>query len=160
MNAGARASQFEVLWFLHADTLIDQNLDEVILHTMSERKMQWGRFDIRLSGRAIPLRFVERTMNWRSRLTGIATGDQGIFMNREVFVRLGGFADIPLMEDIDISHRLKRMVGRPVCLDQKLLTSSRRWETQGVWRTIFMMWGLRLGYALGMNPVDLAWYYR
>jgi rSAM/selenodomain-associated transferase 2 len=160
MNAGARASQFEVLWFLHADTLIEQNSDKVLLRAMSERKKQWGRFDIRLSGRAILLRIVEHTMNWRSRLTGIATGDQGIFVYREIFVRLGGFADIPLMEDIEISQRLKRIAGRPLCLDQKLLTSSRRWETQGMWRTIFLMWRLRLGYALGVDPVDLARYYR
>jgi len=99
-------------------------------------------------------------MNWRSRLSGIATGDQGIFVRKVSFQDIGGFADIPLMEDIELSRRLKSSFGRPLCLPHKLLTSSRRWETRGVFRTILLMWKLRLYYALGANPSDLARLYR
>lgn len=115
----------------------------------------WGRFDVRLSGRHPLLRLVERGMNWRSRLTGIATGDQGIFVSRAAFERVGGFPPLALMEDIALSAALRRL-ARPVCLRARLLSSSRRWETRGVLRTILLMWRLRLAYALGADPARLA----
>lgn len=160
MNAGARVARGDLLWFMHADTLVPADTHELLLGALRAQTSQWGRFDVRLSGGARALRLVEWLMNLRSRLTGIATGDQGIFIERETFERIGGFADIPLMEDIEISRRLKRAAGRPLCLRHRLITSSRRWETQGIRRTILLMWRLRLAYALGADPETLARRYR
>ena len=118
----------------------------------------WGRFDVRLSGTQPLLRIVECLMNWRSRLTGIATGDQGIFVKRKLFEAVGGFPDIDLMEDVALSRILKRF-GPPLCLRERVMTSSRRWEKNGILRTVFLMWRLRIYYALGSNPQHLArWY--
>lgn len=160
MNTGARASRGEALWFVHADTLVEPDSHTVLLEVLVHRPNQWGRFDVRLSGKAVLLRVVERLMNRRSRLTGIATGDHGMFIRRDTFERLGGFADILLMEDIEISRRLKRAAGRPVCLKHKLTTSSRRWEGRGILRTVLLMWRLRAAYALGADPAALARSYR
>lgn len=158
MNVGAKQASGDVLWFLHADTLVPDNAVQQIQHALENNKYQWGRFDIRLSGRQLQLRIVESLMNLRSRITGIATGDQGIFVRREVFESIGGFANIPLMEDLDISKRLKKH-SRPCCLDTKLITSSRRWEERGILRTILLMWRLRLAYFLGVKPEKLVNYY-
>jgi rSAM/selenodomain-associated transferase 2 len=154
MNIGAKAASGRLFWFLHADTRVPDKaaclINEALQHAGS-----WGRFDVRLSGDRILLRLVERMMNWRSRFTGVATGDQGIFVTRELFERVGGFADLPLMEDIDLSRRLKRHQW-PACLRDTLITSSRRWEQQGVLRTIALMWYLRLAYFLGVPAARLA----
>ncbi len=160
MNTGAAAASGNLLWFLHADTRMPPDADVHLTNALYDSEKEWGRFDIRLSGDAPALRIIERMMNWRSRISGIATGDQGIFIRRDAFERIGGFADIPLMEDIDISKRLKRTAGRPLCLSHKLTTSSRRWETCGILRTMTLMWRLRLAYWLGANPSDLARQYR
>ena len=160
MNAGAAVANGDLLWFIHADTRMAPDTDVLLTNALHDFDKQWGRFDTRLSGDAIALRLIEQMMNWRSRLSGIATGDQGIFICRKTFEQIGGFADIPLMEDIDISKRLKRAAGRPLCLTRKLLTSSRRWETQGILRTMILMWRLRLAYALGTDAEDLARQYR
>lgn len=158
MNLGASVAQGEVLWFLHADTrFVDDPV--VAIQATQANGPAWGRFDIRLDGRPPLLRLVERMMNARSRWSGIATGDQGIFIHRDLFRQVGGFPDQALMEDIEISARLKRL-RRPICLRQYLLTSSRRWEEQGVLRTILLMWGLRLAYRLGVSPQRLAAYYK
>lgn len=154
MNAGAAVARGEVLWFLHADSAIPADADRLILDALADERL-WGRFDVCLSGTARALRIIEWSMNRRSRLTGIATGDQGIFVRREAFERVGGYPDIPLMEDIALSKALKRL-SRPVCLRQCLVTSSRRWERDGVWRTVFLMWRLRLAYWLGADPARLA----
>ena len=159
MNAGARAAQGAVLWFLHADTLPPAQAGKVILDGLARSGRDWGRFDVRLSGTRPLLRVVERLMNLRSRLTGIATGDQGVFVRRAVFERLGGFPDIELMEDIALSRALKHL-GPPLCLDTPLLSSSRRWERRGIVRTILLMWTLRLAYALGVSPARLVRWYR
>jgi hypothetical protein len=119
----------------------------------------WGRFDLRLSGSAWPLRIIERMINLRSRLSGIATGDQGIFVRREVFEAAGGYPPIALMEDVALSRALRRR-ARPACLRPPLLTSSRRWEQRGILRTVLLMWRLRLAYALGVSPERLARQYR
>ena len=119
----------------------------------------WGRFDVVITGHHPMLRVIARSMNRRSRLTGIATGDQAMFMTRAAFDAVGGFPDQPLMEDIEMSHRLRRL-GRPACLDLKVATSGRRWESRGVWRTMFLMWRLRLAYFLGASPATLAARYR
>ena len=159
MNVGANQASGNVLWFLHADTLIPDNAMQLILDTLENKKSQWGRFDIRLSGKKLLLRLVESFMNLRSRITGIATGDQGIFVRRELFESVGGFAPIPLMEDLDISKRLKKL-SPPCCLNVKLITSSRRWEENGVMRTILLMWRLRLAYTFGVSPEKLARNYK
>jgi len=135
------------------------NVGQLILGALNNNGATWGRFDVRLSGSGILFRITEILMNIRSRLSGIATGDQGIFVKRGTFIKVGGYPDIALMEDIAISKRL-RVFGRPVCLRQKMTTSSRRWERNGVWSTILLMWSLRLAYALGADPQKLARLYR
>ncbi len=155
MNDGANQASGDVLWFLHADTQVPDNAADQILGVFEHQLHQWGRFDIRLSGKQRLLRIVERMMNLRSRITGIATGDQGIFVRREVFESVGGFAPVPLMEDLDISKRLKKH-SPPCCLQTKLITSSRRWEEKGILRTILLMWRLRLAYTLGARPEKLV----
>lgn len=157
MNTGARAAQGQLLWFLHADSRIPANAGSLILGAVRDGHA-WGRFDVRLSGTQRLLRSVEYLMNLRSRVTGIATGDQGIFTTRELFHSVGGFADLPLMEDIELTTRLKRK-QRPACLRQRLMTSSRRWEQYGIVRTIVLMWLLRLAWSLGIPAERLAEYY-
>ncbi|MCB1918992.1 MAG: TIGR04283 family arsenosugar biosynthesis glycosyltransferase [Candidatus Competibacteraceae bacterium] len=160
MNAGACKARGDILWFLHADSLPPPDALDLIRVNLSDPHRHWGRFDVRLSGRHPALRVVETLMNIRSRLTGIATGDQGIFVRRALFEQIGGYSSIALMEDIALSRLLKRY-GRPVCLRQPLQTSSRRWERDGIIRTILLMWRLRLAYFLGADPDRLARsYYR
>ncbi len=160
MNAGARRASGDILWFLHADSLPPPDAARLIRNALESPAYCWGRFDARLSGRQPLLRVVEDAMNLRSRLTGIATGDQGIFVRRDVFEHVGGYPAIALMEDIALSRLLKRQ-GRPVCLRQELQVSSRRWERDGIARTILLMWRLRLAYFLGADPARLARiYYR
>lgn len=158
-NAGAEAASGGVLLFLHADTRLPADADRSLLDGLRASGRGWGRFDVRLSGMHPMLRVVERMIGVRSRLSGIATGDQAIFIRRDWFQRAGGFPDIPLMEDVALSKRLREM-GRPLCLRDRVVTSSRRWEERGVWRTIALMWRLRLEYALGADPARLARRYR
>lgn len=153
MNAGAQAAHGQALVFLHADTQLPPDADSLILSALEKRP--WGRFDVRLSGTHPLLRSVAWMMNWRSRITGIATGDQAIFVRHEIFQNAGGFPMIPLMEDIALSRALKRF-GPPLCLHAHVVTSSRRWEQRGLMRTILLMWWLRLAYALGADPARLA----
>jgi rSAM/selenodomain-associated transferase 2 len=160
MNAGVRQANGDILWFLHADSLPPPDALSLIRAALAGQERGWGRFDVRLSGRRPSLRMVEFSMNLRSGLTGIATGDQGIFVRRDLFERIGGYPPIALMEDIALSRALKRY-SRPVCLRQRVLTSSRRWERDGIARTVLLMWRLRLAYFLGADPDRLARiYYR
>jgi rSAM/selenodomain-associated transferase 2 len=154
MNQGAAAATGDVLWFLHLDTLLYPGADGDLLAAIGSGQV-WGRFDVRLSGQARVFRVIETLMNARSHLTGIATGDQGIFVSRTLFEGVGGYPDIPLMEDIALSRRLKGH-RRPIRIRRRLETSSRRWEARGVWRTVGLMWWLRLAYALGASPGWLA----
>jgi rSAM/selenodomain-associated transferase 2 len=158
MNAGAAQARGDVLLFLHADTLLPDGAEAQIRQAL-QRGAAWGRFDVRIGGRSGMLRVVAACMNARSRWTGIATGDQALFVRREVFERIGGFPDQPLMEDIELSRRL-RGIGRPACLRARVTTSGRRWETRGVWRTIVLMWRLRWRYWRGESPQSLARAYR
>ena len=155
MNAGAGAATGPLLLFLHADTRLPEAADALIIESLKRMRRSWGRFDVRIDGRHPLLRAVERLMNARSRLTGIATGDQAIFVTRALFTAIGGFPDMPLMEDVELSRRLKRF-GAPLCLHHRIVTSGRRWEKRGVLRTILLMWGLRLAYWLGVDPHRLA----
>jgi rSAM/selenodomain-associated transferase 2 len=153
MNAGAAAASGEVLLFLHADTRLPANAADLIEAAVQHRL--WGRFDVQIAGRPALLRVVASMMNQRSRLTGIATGDQAIFVRRAAFDAAGGYPEQPLMEDIELSKRLKRL-GPPACLRQQVITSGRRWEHYGVWRTILLMWRLRFDYWRGVPAERLA----
>ena len=158
MNAGAALARAPVLLFLHADTRLPDAADGLIQAAIAQGA-SWGRFDVRISGRARMLRVVAVMMNLRSRLTGIATGDQAIFVTRIAFERAGGFPDQPLMEDIELSRRL-RQHAPPACLRDRVVTSGRRWEQRGVWHTIWLMWRLRWRYWRGVSPQVLAEAYR
>ena len=158
MQVGAAAANGTILWFLHADTGVPDNPDQLILAALENGRTDWGRFDISLSDRHLVLRSVAYLMNLRSRISGIATGDQGIFVRRSLYVQVGGIPSLPLMEDIALSRVLKKH-GRPACIRQKLLTSARRWQKYGIARTILTMWGLRLAYFIGISPHHLAKYY-
>ena len=153
MNAGAAAACGEHLLFLHADTVLPADAFDAIESALSAH--EWGRFDVTIVGRDPLLAVVAALMNLRSRLTGIATGDQAIFVRRAAFEAAGGFPPIPLMEDVALSRALRRR-SRPACLRSRVLTSGRRWERQGTLRTILRMWRLRLAYALGADPHRLA----
>lgn len=152
MNAGAAAAQGDALLFLHADSRLPANAAALVRRGLERR--YWGRFDVGFDDKGW-LHLVALLMNLRSRATGIATGDQAMFMTRAAFDEAGGFPDIALMEDIALSARLKRL-GRPACLSARVMTSSRRWRRYGVWRTILLMWRLRLRYFLGADPARLA----
>jgi rSAM/selenodomain-associated transferase 2 len=159
MQAGAAMARGSVLWFLHADSTVPRDADTTIAAALGSGARQWGRFDVGFTQSGLLLGVVAFLMNLRSRLTGIATGDQGIFVTRELFERIGGYPQIPLMEDIALSRLLKRQ-SQPVCLHDRLVTSARRWQAHGTLRTILVMWLLRLAYFLGASPARLAQFYR
>lgn len=154
MNAGAAACPADVLLFLHADTVLPEHAD-VLVRRATLGPFFWGRFDVRIDSPRPLLRVVSTMMNLRSRWTGIATGDQALFVRHDLFRQVGGFPELPLMEDIAISRALKRH-GPPACLRERVTTSARRWERHGVWRTIFLMWRLRAAFFFGADPRQLA----
>lgn len=154
MNAGAVIAGGEVLLFLHADTTLPDDTLALVGEAL-RGGAEWGRFDIRIAGASMWLPMVAALMNRRSRLTGIATGDQAMFATRAAFAEAGSFPDLPLMEDIELSKRLRKR-SRPACLAARVTTSGRRWERHGVWRTILAMWWLRLRYFFGADPNQLA----
>ncbi|HET7232592.1 MAG TPA: TIGR04283 family arsenosugar biosynthesis glycosyltransferase [Longimicrobium sp.] len=158
-NAGAGEAHGDVLLFLHADTRLPEDADRLVTDGLRASGRGWGRFDVRLTGRHPMLRVIERMIGVRSRLSGIATGDQAIFVRRDWFARAGGFPHLPLMEDVALSKALKRL-GPPLCLHETVVTSSRRWEERGVWRTMALMWRLRLEFWLGADAEKLAERYR
>ena len=162
MNAGARCEEArgaDVLLFLHADTRLPANADRLIFRALSNGRACWGRFDVELQGRSPGLRLVGWMMNLRSRASGICTGDQGLFVEQGAFLALDGFAPIALMEDIEFSRRARRL-SAPVALRPPVLVSGRRWDQQGLARTVLRMWWLRLAYFLGADPQQLARRYR
>jgi rSAM/selenodomain-associated transferase 2 len=155
MNAGAAQAQGDVYWFLHGDTRAMPHADTLIEQALGSTT-HWGRFNVRLSGTQVLFRVIETLMNLRSCLSGIATGDQGIFIRKNVFNELGGYPEIALMEDIALSQRLLKKIGRPACVRARLITSSRRWEQHGIIKTILLMWRMRLAYFFGASPESLA----
>ena len=159
MNAGAQQASGDILLFLHADTRLPLDADRLMAQAIANGTQVWGRFDVRIEGQHRMLRVIAAFMNRRSRWTGIATGDQALFMTRAAFDAVGGFPAQPLMEDIEISKRLLKL-SRPACLRARVVTSGRRWETRGVWRTVLLMWRLRLAYWRGATPERLAERYR
>ncbi|HEY1473963.1 MAG TPA: TIGR04283 family arsenosugar biosynthesis glycosyltransferase [Pseudolabrys sp.] len=154
MNAGAAAACGDVLIFLHADTRLPGDADRLVLDGLVRWGRGWGRFDVRFDGVGL-LNVIATMMNLRSRLTGIATGDQAMFMTRAAFERAGGFPPIALMEDVALSRKLKR-TGRPLALRARVITSARRWRKHGALRTVLLMWALRLRFFLGADPAKLA----
>lgn len=162
MNAGAKAALADgadALLFLHADCALPAAADVSIEQALRTSGRVWGRFDVRIDGKSKMLRIVSTMMNWRSRLTGICTGDQGIFITAAAFRQLHGFALIPLMEDIEFCKRA-RALSRPIALRARVVVSGRRWRRQGIWHTIVLMWRFRLAYFLGADPQRLAQQYR
>jgi len=159
MNAGAAHAHGENFIFLHADTRLPQGALRHIDAALASSEHCWGRFNVCIDGRSFMLRIVSHMINLRSRLSGIATGDQAIFVRRSVFEHLGGFPVQPLMEDVELSKRL-RALSRPACLKQCVTTSGRRWETRGVWHTIILMWRLRWAYWRGKDATKLARLYQ
>lgn len=158
MNCGAGQATGDLLLFLHADTRLPPGAFDDIVAALQDRRYLGGRFDVDLDGDHWLLKVIGAMINQRSRITKVATGDQAIFVRRDVFARMGGFPDIPLMEDIAFCRALKRL-GRIACLRSKVLTSARRWETEGVWRTVIKMWILKLLYFAGVSPITLKRFY-
>lgn len=159
MNVGAAASTGDVLLFLHADTRLPNGAHEHVRRAILFGKHHWGRFDVKINGRHFMLKVVGFMMNWRSRLSGIATGDQALFVRRDTFEKLHGYPNQPLMEDIEMCKRLK-IISKPACIGHFATTSGRRWENQGVWKTIVLMWYLRFRYWKGADSQDLARLYQ
>ena len=153
MNAGARLARGRLLWFMHIDTHAPFDLRDALVGQTG-----WGRFDVRFDAAGRAFRIIESLMNWRSRLSGIATGDQGLFVSAELFTQAGGYPPLALMEDIELSARL-RALERPTCLRNRVVTSARRWRRHGIARTVVLMWCLRLAWWLGVSDRRLArWY--
>ncbi len=157
MNAGAAAATGAVLIFLHADTHLPDDADRLVINGVARTGRSWGRFDVRIDGGGL-LALISSAMNARSRITGICTGDQAMFVTRAAFDEVDGFPSIALMEDLALSAKLKR-IGPALALRAKVTTSGRRWQTNGVFRTVLLMWRLRLAYALGADPDKLAGIY-
>lgn len=155
MNAGADFARHEVLLFLHADTRLPPEADRLILDALSPRAVRWGRFDIALDDRRVAYRVLERAINWRSALSGIATGDQAIFVEREFFERVGCYDGLPLMEDVALSKKLLHF-SRPARIRARVLSSARKWQREGLLRTVALMWLLRAAFFFGADPARLA----
>jgi len=160
MNAGAAIAIGDLLLFLHADSQLTASAIRVLTREIARTQRRWGRFDVTIAGRSRLLPIVAAMMNARSRATGIATGDQAMFVERGLFAAVGGFPNQPLMEDIELSMLLKRADGPPLCLSERVVTSGRRWESRGAWRTIAAMWRWRFAYWRGADPAQLAVQYR
>ncbi|MEW4982433.1 MAG: TIGR04283 family arsenosugar biosynthesis glycosyltransferase [Cycloclasticus sp.] len=154
LNKGAKAARSDLLLFLHADTQLPINALE-LLNNSARGFSRWGRFNVKLDDSRLAFRLIEKMMNWRSCLTGIVTGDQAMFVSNALFEKVGGYPDIELMEDIAISKTLKKY-AMPICLNQPVLISARRWQEQGVLRTVLLMWQLRWAYFFKKSPLILA----
>jgi rSAM/selenodomain-associated transferase 2 len=158
MNAGAAHASGEVLAFVHADTMVPVTFLTDIASAMNDPAVIGGRFDVELDSSALPYRLIGHLINLRSRLSRTGTGDQAIFVRREVFERLGGFPEIEICEDLEFARRLKRL-GKIACLRSRVVTSARRWRRAGLIRTVARMWAIRLSYLAGVSPARLSrWY--
>ena len=158
MNAGAQAASGEVVLFLHADTVLPHGFPALLDHALADPQIVGGRFDVRLEASGWTFRMIETLMNERSRLTRLSTGDQGIFVRRELFLAVNGYPEVALMEDLELSRTLKR-TGKIACLRARVTTSARRWQRHGVTRTILLMWTLRSCHFLGIPPKFLKKFY-
>jgi rSAM/selenodomain-associated transferase 2 len=155
MNAGASQANGDILLFLHADTQLPDDADALVIEGLGSGRRRWGRFDVAIEGKSQMLGVIAGMMNWRSRMTGISTGDQAIFVTRALFQQVGGYPEIRLMEDVAFTRTLKRH-GKPLALNARVRTSGRRWEKHGVLQTTWLMWRLRFAYWRGVHPDDLA----
>lgn len=155
LHSGANASSHNILVFLHADTILPLNAINLIDESLNQAPAYWGRFDVAFTNKKLIFKVIAWFMNKRSCLTSIVTGDQTLFIKRNVYFDNGGFADLPLMEDIEFSKRLKHH-SKPICINETVLTSSRKWEQHGIFRTIVLMWRLRLQFFLGVPAEQLA----
>jgi rSAM/selenodomain-associated transferase 2 len=153
MNRGASVASGDILMFLHIDTLLPERAIDAVL-AIDAKPYRWGRFDVRLSGTAAPFRVIEFMMNLRSRISGVATGDQVIFIRTDEFAAVDGYPDLPLMEDIALTKQLRNR-SSGLCLRERVVTSSRRWEANGIVKTVLLMWWIRLLYVLGITPQTL-----
>ena len=163
MNTGAALATSDVLLFLHADTQLPLHAIDSVSEAM--KRAEWGRFDVQIASRQLTLRLVSQMINWRSRLSGIATGDQAIFISQSLFEQIGSYPNQALMEDIELCKQLKgkqlKGIAKPACLKSKVITSARRWQQHGTWRTIVLMWHLRLDYWRGVSADNIkARYYK
>jgi rSAM/selenodomain-associated transferase 2 len=158
MNGGAARARGDVLAFVHADTIVPETFAADIARAVSDPKVAGGRFDLRLDDPHPLFVLIGALISMRSRLSRTATGDQAIFVRREVFASLGGFPEIPICEDLDFARRLKR-AGRVACLHSKVVTSARRWRRRGITRTVIRMWTIRLLYLAGVPPARLSRFY-
>jgi rSAM/selenodomain-associated transferase 2 len=158
MNRGASEASGDVLLFLHADTRLPASALNDIKAALGEPRYLGGRFDVELAGAHWLLPLVGRLISYRSRISKVATGDQALFVRRQVFERIRGFPDMPLLEDVAFCRTLKRL-GEVACLRSRVVTSARRWEVDGVWRTIFRMWIIKLLYLVGVSPARLKQFY-
>lgn len=154
MNAGAQQATQSMLLFLHADTILPNNYKS----ELAKAKV-WGRFDVQFSSSLKVMKMVAFFINLRSRISGVATGDQAIFIDRDAFNAIGGFPDFPIMEDVALCKRLRHM-HRPFSSRARVTTSARRWEQHGVASTIVKMWLYRLAYFFGVSPLTLKRGYR
>lgn len=159
MNTGAKSAKGDVLLFLHADTRLPENAHQIIKRALDHENAQWGRFNVIITGQAFMFKVIAWFMNHRSRLSSIVTGDQTIFIRKGFFEKVGGFPIQALMEDIEFSKRLKKL-SKPVSLQDKVITSGRRWQQKGIWRTIILMWSLRYSYWRGVSADELIAKYR
>ena len=158
MNTGAALATSDVLLFLHADTQLPMDAIESVSEAM--KRAEWGRFDVQIASHQPTLRLVSQMINWRSRLSGIATGDQAIFISQSLFEQIGGYPNQALMEDVELCKQLK-VIAKPACLKSKVITSARRWQQHGTWRTIILMWHLRFDYWRGVSADNIkARYYK
>jgi rSAM/selenodomain-associated transferase 2 len=158
MNHGARLARGDVFLFLHADTRLPRSALRDIRSALEDPQWVGGRFDVRLEGDHRIYGLIGALINLRSRLTKVATGDQAIFVRREVYEEIGGFPNLPLIEDIAFSRSLKKK-GKVACLKSQVATSARRWEREGIWQTVLRMWALRILYLAGVSPYRLKRFY-
>ncbi len=160
MNCGAAEATGDVLVFLHADTRLPENALKKIDAALEDKAIVGGAFDLGIDSERFAFRVVEKVASWRSRLTRIPYGDQAIFLRRDYFLALGGFQDIPLMEDVELMQRVKRNQGNILILREKVKTSSRRWESEGVIYCTLRNWLLVMLYLSGVKPEKLVRFYR
>ena len=157
MNTGAALATAEILLFLHADTQLP--IDAIESISEATKRAEWGRFDVQIDSRQLMLKLVSQMINWRSKLSGIATGDQAIFISQSLFEQIGGYPNQALMEDVELCNQLKstqlKDIAKPACLKNKVITSARRWQQHGTWRTILLMWHLRFDYWRGVSADNI-----
>jgi rSAM/selenodomain-associated transferase 2 len=159
MNIGAVAARGDILLFLHADTQLPQNYQKIVQLTLAKEKVIAGAFELAIDGQQWSLRLVEKMVNWRSHFLSLPYGDQAIFLDKKVFQDLGGFANLPIMEDFEFVQRLKRR-GKIAIVPVAVLTSGRRWQKLGVFKTTLINQLIIVGYYLGISPARLRHFYQ